>query len=73
MTRLPVVTPKEVLRRLQKAGFYIDTVVGSHYTLRSQDGKKRVTIPYHNKDLKRKTLKSILTQAGLSIEEFQAL
>jgi predicted RNA binding protein YcfA (HicA-like mRNA interferase family) len=29
-----------------------------------------VTVPFHRKDLKRGTLKSILEQAGLSIEEF---
>jgi len=31
---------------------------------------KRVVLPYHNKDLKKGTLPSILKQAGLSIDEF---
>lgn len=30
----------------------------------------RVTIPFHNKDLSPKTLKSIIDQAGLTVEEF---
>jgi len=68
MTRLPIITPKEVIRRLKRANFQIDTIVGSHYTLRSQDGKRRVTVPYHNKGLKRKTIKSILIQADLTNE-----
>jgi predicted RNA binding protein YcfA (HicA-like mRNA interferase family) len=32
-----------------------------------------VTVPYHNKELKRRTLGSILDQAGLSDEEFAEL
>src|SRR3990167_6008843 len=31
----------------------------------------RVTVPYHNKDLKRGTLKSILNQAGIPDEELK--
>jgi predicted RNA binding protein YcfA (HicA-like mRNA interferase family) len=31
---------------------------------------KRVVLPYHNNDLKKGTLRSILKQAGLSIGEF---
>jgi len=30
----------------------------------------RVTVAYHNRDLKRKTLTSIIEQSGLSVEEF---
>ena len=30
----------------------------------------RLTIPIHNKDLPPKTLKSIIRQAGLTVEEF---
>jgi predicted RNA binding protein YcfA (HicA-like mRNA interferase family) len=32
--------------------------------------KLRVTVPYHNKDLKPRTLASIIEQAGLTVEEF---
>lgn len=70
MARLPVVTAKVTIRRLQRAGYSVDSIEGSHYTLRSVDGKRRVTVPFHRGDLKRKTLKSILQQAGLTIEEF---
>lgn len=73
MPRLPVVTAKETIQRFKRAGFTVDAIVGSHHTLRSADGKRRVTVPLHHGDLKRKTLKSILGQAGFSIEEFQKL
>lgn len=69
--RLPSVKPREVLRALGRAGFIIHHTSGSHYVLKHPDSPRlRVTVPYHNKDLKRGTLASILNQAGLSTEEF---
>jgi predicted RNA binding protein YcfA (HicA-like mRNA interferase family) len=52
-----------VLRALQRAGFAIHHTSGSHYILK-HSGKPgaRVTLPYHNRDLKRRTLESILDQ-----------
>lgn len=35
--------------------------------------KKRVVIPYHNKDLKPGTLASVIKQSGLTVEEFVEL
>ena len=69
--RLPAVKPKAVLRALGRAGFFIHHTSGSHHVLKHA-GKPhlRVTVPFHNKDLKRRTLASIIEQAGLSTEEF---
>jgi len=73
-TRLPAVRPKEVLRALGRAGFLVHHTSGSHYVLKHpQKPHLRVTIPYHNRDLKRGTLASIIEQAGLSAEEFAEL
>ena len=71
---LPAVRPKEVLRALQRAGFYIHHSTGSHYILK-HPGKAglRVTVAVHNKDLKRRTLASIIEQAGYTVEEFLKL
>lgn len=61
MPRLPVLKPKEVLRALQSAGFYIHHQSGSHARLFHRDqAELSVTIPMHNKDLPPKTLKSII-------------
>ncbi len=69
--RLPAAKPREVLRALSKAGFFVHHSSGSHYILRHPDKPHlRVTLPYHNKDLKRKTLSSIIEQAGLTTEQF---
>lgn len=66
MNRSPSVTPKKLLRFLNKKGFYTHHQIGSHLVLKHpKDPRKRVTLPMHNKDLKPKTLLSILKQAGL--------
>ncbi|HLC49646.1 MAG TPA: type II toxin-antitoxin system HicA family toxin [Candidatus Andersenbacteria bacterium] len=68
---LPVVTAKKCLKALKKAGFVIDHQTGSHARLIHATHKElRVTVPIHNRDLPRGTLKSILRQAKLSNEEF---
>jgi predicted RNA binding protein YcfA (HicA-like mRNA interferase family) len=74
MNRLPPAKPRRVLRALQRAGFVVHHTSGSHYALK-HPGKPgaRVTLPYHSRDLKRRTLESILDQAGLTHEEFEAL
>jgi len=59
------------IRALQRKGFVIDHTTGSHYILIRE--RLRVVIPFHNRDLKRGTLASIIAQAGLSVEEFVEL
>ena len=68
---LPALKPKDVLRSLTRAGFATHHVTGSHHILK-HEGREglRVTLPWHNKDLKRRTLTSIIKQAGFTIEEF---
>ncbi len=69
--RLPPLTPKEVLRALQRAGFFVHHTSGSHYILKHHDRPTlRVTVAFHNRDLKRRTLESIIEQSGLSVDEF---
>jgi predicted RNA binding protein YcfA (HicA-like mRNA interferase family) len=68
---LPALKPAQVLRALQRAGFYIHHTKGSHYILKHPDRPHlRVTLPFHGTDLKRRTLTSIIDQAGFSVEEF---
>jgi predicted RNA binding protein YcfA (HicA-like mRNA interferase family) len=73
MTRLPSLRPKAVISGLQRAGFTDVRVRGSHYQLRNPATGRRVTVPYHNRDLTRATLSSIIHQSGLSAEEFLKL
>lgn len=69
--RLPALRPRRVLRALQRAGFFIHHTTGGHHILKHPDKSAlRVTLPFHNKDLKRRTLESIIEQTGLSVEDF---
>jgi predicted RNA binding protein YcfA (HicA-like mRNA interferase family) len=69
--RLLALKPKEVFRALQRAGFYVHHTTGSHYILKHPDKPGiRVTLPWHNRDLKRGTLASVIEQAGYTVEEF---
>ena len=71
MPKLPRIPSSLVIRALKRARFYKFHQSGSHIQLRHLDNSNlRITIPFHRKDLTPKTLKSIIKQAGLTIEEF---
>ncbi|MDO9288842.1 MAG: type II toxin-antitoxin system HicA family toxin [Thermodesulfovibrionales bacterium] len=68
--KLPRVTAAETIRALEKAGFFFSRQSGSHKVYKNKEGK-RTTVSYHSgKILHPKTLKSILRDANLTIEEF---
>jgi predicted RNA binding protein YcfA (HicA-like mRNA interferase family) len=74
MARLPVVKGIEAVRALRRAGFTLVRIAGSHHHLRRPEGGPLVTVACHaGRDLRPKTLKSILIQANMSVEEFIAL
>ena len=70
MPKLPILKPRLLLKILQKAGFEINHATGSHYILYHPNGK-RVTLPYHAKDLPKGTIHAILTAAGIGIDEIE--
>ncbi|MBI4826539.1 MAG: type II toxin-antitoxin system HicA family toxin [Nitrospirae bacterium] len=71
--KLPRITAAETIRALEKAGFSFSRQSGSHKIYKNNEGK-RTTIPYHSgKIIHPKTLKSILREANLTIEEFNDL
>lgn len=72
MTDLPIVSARQCVKALQRAGFTISRQSGSHIIMRRDDPYAKAIIPNH-KELKKGTLKSILRQAGLSVDQFIAL
>jgi predicted RNA binding protein YcfA (HicA-like mRNA interferase family) len=71
--KLPRRTAADTIRALERAGFFFSRQSGSHKIYKNKEGK-RVTVPYHSgKTLHPKTLKSILRDATLTIEEFKKL
>ncbi len=56
---------KELIKKLEQAGFTFDRANGSH-RIYKKEGPKPITVPYHgNKDLKIGTANKILKDAGL--------
>lgn len=71
--KLPRVTANEMIKIVEKLGFCFSRQSGSHKIYKNDDGK-RVTIAYHSgKILHPKIVKSILVDAGLSIDEFKKM
>jgi predicted RNA binding protein YcfA (HicA-like mRNA interferase family) len=71
MSKLPVLSGEEVINILQSLGYYIRDQKGSHIHLRHPT-RKALTLPNH-KQIARGTLREIIKQAGLTIEEFVGL
>lgn len=68
--KLPVVSGRKVIKALTKVSFKIVGRKGSHIRLKKKDGKTLITVVPDHKELEKGTLKSILRQANLSLEEF---
>ncbi|HEY5073590.1 MAG TPA: type II toxin-antitoxin system HicA family toxin [Pyrinomonadaceae bacterium] len=68
MKKLPFLKPRQVVRALERAGFTVRKSKSSHRTY--VKGPLRVTVPYHSTDIKPGTLRSIIDQAGMSVDEF---
>ena len=68
--KYPILRPNEIISALSKKGFYFKSQKGSHakYT----NGNRTFIIPMHD-TVARGTLKSILIQANVELEEFTEL
>ena len=73
--RLPSIVARDVIKKLKKAGFVFDRQAkGSHEIWYNPITKRRTTIPNHpGVDIPKGTLKAIINEAGLTIEEFLKL
>ncbi|MBU2568536.1 MAG: type II toxin-antitoxin system HicA family toxin [Gammaproteobacteria bacterium] len=67
MPKLPVVSGAEVVRALQRLGFVVAQLRGSHIVMRR--GPSGCVVPNHA-ELKTGTLSGVLKQAGISADEF---
>lgn len=73
MNKLPRgLSGDEVVRALQRVGFYVKRQKGSHVVLRRDQPFAQVVVPAHRR-LDTGTLASILDGASLSVEEFEKL
>jgi len=73
LTRLPVLSGKQLCKILEKMGYVVDHQTGSHLILRNQSPPyRRLTVPNH-KEIAKGTLRAILRQAGLTPDEFKTM
>lgn len=73
MPKLPALTPQKVMNIIQKRGFLLDRVKGSHHIFFHPETKRRVIIPFHKRELPVGTLIEILKQAGIERDEIEEL
>ena len=71
MPKLPVLTSKKLIKALEKMGFRLDHKTGSHFIFYNTENKRRVTVPYHTKDVPKGTISSIFKQAEITKEEIE--
>jgi predicted RNA binding protein YcfA (HicA-like mRNA interferase family) len=68
--KYPILRPNEIISALSKKGFVFKSQKGSH--VKYTDGNHTTIIPMHD-TVARGTLKSILIQAGIELEDFLKL
>jgi predicted RNA binding protein YcfA (HicA-like mRNA interferase family) len=71
VAKLPSIRSREVARVAEALGFVLDRQRGSHAVYRRDSDNRRIVIPMHaSRDLKRGTLRGIITDMGLTVDEF---
>jgi len=70
---LPRISGREVVKALTRIGYEEDRQRGSHIILRqSSYPHRRITVPDH-KEIAKGTLRAVIREAGLTVDEFKAL
>jgi len=72
MSGLPRISGRECVKALERVGFHFRRQEGSHIVLRRDEPFCQVVVPDH-KELDRGTLRAIVRQAGIGVDEFTAL
>ena len=71
MSKVPSLNYFKVIRALQRAGWVVVRMKGSHIRLHKHTEKEvlKITVPAHN-PIKRSTLAHILKQARINVNDF---
>jgi predicted RNA binding protein YcfA (HicA-like mRNA interferase family) len=73
VSQLPLVSGREVVKALEKIGYRFDRQRGSHMVLRQADPPHRRLTVLDHAEVAKGTLRAIIRQAGLTVEEFKNL
>jgi predicted RNA binding protein YcfA (HicA-like mRNA interferase family) len=71
--KLPVVTAKALVRVVEQLGFVFRRQSGSHAIYVRARDQARIVIPMHGGELKRKTLRGIIQDLRITVEEFREM
>ena len=69
MSKLPIISGKKCIKVLETFGFVVYRQRGSHVTLVREYPPNQTTVPLH-KELDRGTLKAILRQTEINLDDF---
>ncbi|WP_250280994.1 MULTISPECIES: type II toxin-antitoxin system HicA family toxin [unclassified Frankia] len=72
MPPLPVLPGGDVVKVPEKLGFEVVRIKGSHHMMRNTEGRFTVVPVHPGRDIPVGTLRRIVRDTGLSIEEFVA-
>ena len=73
MPPVPAVRGDKLVRALERAGFKVARVTGSHHIMRHPDGRG-TTVPVHpGRDVAKGTLRGILDDISLTVDELRDL
>lgn len=72
MSKLSLISSKDMVRILEKLGFKQIRQKGSHKSFRHDDGRTTV-IPFHGEDLGRGLIRKILKDIELTAEEYEEI
>ena len=72
MARFANISGKQAVKAFKKAGWYEVGQVGSHIIMSKQNIRVNLSIPQH-KELSVGTLRALIRNAGLTIDEFLKL
>jgi predicted RNA binding protein YcfA (HicA-like mRNA interferase family) len=73
MPKLPNLNSKQLIKILERKGYTFNHATGSHYFYKNLTNKKIAVVPFHNKDIGKGLLNSILKDADISREEVISL
>jgi predicted RNA binding protein YcfA (HicA-like mRNA interferase family) len=73
MPPLPVLRGDDMVRALEKAGFAVSRIRGSHHRLAHPDGRHTPVPVHRGRDLPPGTLRSILREVAISAEQLRDL
>lgn len=69
MPKLPVCKGKEAVKAFEKHGWFLARYIDDHFILKKQGERFLLSVPDHN-PLKKGTLRKLIRDAGLSIDDF---